>query len=70
MSRSQTTPSASLIQYITRHSGTDDLLQFLSMAIFMLNQAVASMQTLFEVVDLGEAAMKKEIIGEILMRVL
>jgi hypothetical protein len=40
------------------HGGTDDLLQFLSMAIFMLNQAVASMQTLFDVADSCEAATK------------
>jgi hypothetical protein len=48
----------------------DDLVQSLSMAVFILNQAVASMQTVVEVADSYEAAKKKEIIGEILMGVL
>ncbi|OJK04633.1 carbohydrate-binding module family 24 protein [Aspergillus aculeatus ATCC 16872] len=49
---------------------TDDLVQSLSLAVFMLSQAVASMQAVVATADSYEAAKKKEMINEILMGVL
>jgi hypothetical protein len=49
---------------------TDDLVQSLSMAVFMLSQAVDSMQTVIDVADSYEAEKKKEMINDILMGVL
>lgn len=50
--------------------GTDDLVQSLSMAVFMLSQAVTSMQEVVEVADSYEATQKKKMINDILMGVL
>lgn len=49
---------------------TDDLVQSLSMAVFMLAQAVESMQSVVDVADSYEAEKKKEMINDILMGVL
>lgn len=48
----------------------DDLVQSLSMAVFMLSQAVESMQTVVDVADSYEVEKKKEMINDILMGVL
>ncbi|KAJ6029918.1 carbohydrate-binding module family 24 protein [Penicillium canescens] len=50
--------------------GTDDLVQSISMAVFMLSQAVTNMQEVVEVADSYEATKKKELINNILMGVL
>ncbi|KAJ5160953.1 carbohydrate-binding module family 24 protein [Penicillium canariense] len=49
---------------------TDDLVQSLSAAVFMLNQSVASMQNVVDVAYSYEEAKKKEMINEILTGVL
>jgi hypothetical protein len=51
-------------------SGTDDLVQSISMAVFMLSQAVTNMQEVVEVADSYEATKKKELINNILIGVL
>ncbi|GKZ33830.1 hypothetical protein AbraIFM66950_003914 [Aspergillus brasiliensis] len=48
----------------------DDIVQSLSLAVFLLSQAVASMQSVVAVADSYEAAQKKKMINEILMAVL
>ncbi|KAJ6006733.1 carbohydrate-binding module family 24 protein [Penicillium sp. IBT 35674x] len=49
---------------------TDDVVQSISMAIFLLSQAVTNMQNVVTVADSYDAAKKKEMINEILMGVL
>ncbi|KAJ5501859.1 carbohydrate-binding module family 24 protein [Penicillium fimorum] len=49
---------------------TDDLVQSLSMAVFMPSQAVTSMQAVVEVAESYEKTEKKKMISEILMGVL
>ncbi|KAL3259953.1 hypothetical protein ABHI18_004927, partial [Aspergillus niger] len=48
----------------------DDIVQSLSLAVFLLSQAVASMQSVVAVAESYEAAQKKKMINEILMGVL
>ncbi|KAJ6124088.1 carbohydrate-binding module family 24 protein [Penicillium samsonianum] len=49
---------------------TDDVVQTLSMAVFLLSQAVTNMQAVVDVADDYDAAKKKELINNILMGVL
>ncbi|KAL7661834.1 hypothetical protein ACMYSQ_001205 [Aspergillus niger] len=48
----------------------DDIVQSLSLAVFLLSQAVASMQSVVAVAESYEAAQKKKMINVILMGVL
>lgn len=48
----------------------DDVVQSVSMAVFMLSQAVVNMQSVVEIGDSYEAAEKKKMINDILMGVL
>ncbi|GKZ69379.1 hypothetical protein AnigIFM50267_004574 [Aspergillus niger] len=48
----------------------DDIVQSLSLAVFLLSQAVASMQSVVAVAESYEAAQKKKMINEMLMGVL